>query len=372
VQQALRLGKPVFSEVEVASWFCPAPIVAVTGSNGKTTTSSLVAHVFQTSGKEVVLGGNIGYPFSDFVTNVSASGTVVLELSSFQLDHIDRFRPRVAVLLNITADHLDRYVSFERYAESKFRIMENQRRGDTVIYNHDDALINNHVSSTADRLGPRRLPFGQEARPGDGAFVREDHLVIRLNQKEEVVMPTSELALRGRHNVYNSLAAAAAARAMEIRSDVIRESLMTFEGIPHRLEFIIEVDGARYVNDSKATNINSVWYALESFNAPIVWIAGGRDKGNDYTPLKALVEEKVRALVAIGEGSDKLITELGPLAGASVKASSLEEAVEAAHQFARSGDVVLLSPACASFDMFRDFEDRGDQFRSIVHNLARH
>ncbi|WP_456425878.1 UDP-N-acetylmuramoyl-L-alanine--D-glutamate ligase [Rhodocaloribacter sp.] len=370
VRQAQSMRTPVYSEIETASWFCRAPIVAITGSNGKTTTTSLIAHVFRRSGRPTIVAGNIGYPFSDYVRDASPEAVVVLEVSSFQLDHVDTFRPRVAVLLNITPDHLDRYDNdFEAYARSKFRILENLGAGDTLVYNEDDDVIREYVREERGKRPFRTLGFSIERVCEAGAFVRDGALVLRINQHEEVLMQAEQLALRGRHNLYNSLAAAVAARVMEVRNDVVRESLASFEGVPHRLEFVREIEGVRYVNDSKATNVNSVWYALETFEEPIVLIAGGRDKGNDYTSLKPLVRRKVRALIAIGESAEKVLGELGPYAGASASARSMEEAIRRAQEYAKSGDVVLLSPACASFDMFENYEDRGDTFKRLVASL---
>ena len=384
VQQALAKGLAVYSEIEVASWFCDAPIVAITGSNGKTTTTSLVAHVVRTAQRPLIVAGNIGTAFADHADECEEGTTVVLEVSSFQLDHIDQFRPRVSVSLNVTPDHLDRYDhDFDQYAQSKFRIFENQRAGDVLVYNHDDALVREHAERAAARHGVAGYPFSIEHELDRGAFVRtgpdgRESIILRLtspvadgnqNPMEEVLMPTHDLSLRGRHNLYNSLAAAISARAMEISSDVVRESLASFEGVPHRLEAVRDVSGVKYVNDSKATNVNAVWYALESFDQPIVLIAGGRDKGNDYGPIKGLVRERCRGVVGLGESGDKVLRELGDLAKAAARADTMEEAIQFARLMAEPGDVVLLSPACASFDMYKNYEDRGDTFKRIVNNL---
>ncbi len=377
IQRLALGGAPVFSEVEVAAWFCESPVVAVTGSNGKTTTTSLIAHVFRTAGRPLVVAGNIGSAFADHVGDCSSETVAVLEVSSFQLDHVATFRPRVSVLLNITPDHLDRYHGdFLAYAQSKFRIAAQQGAGDAFVYSHDDALVREY----AERVGPRRgvalLPFSTEAELDRGAFVRGDQIILRLSPlgspdspQEEVLMRTHDLSLRGQHNLYNSLAAAIAARAMEISSDVVRESLASFEGVPHRLEFVREVGGVTYVNDSKATNVNAVWYALESFDEPIVLIAGGRDKGNDYDPLVPLVKDGVRGVIGLGESGDKVVCDLGDHAKAAARADTMEEALQYAQLMAEPGDVVLLSPACASFDMYRNYEDRGDTFKRLVRSL---
>ncbi len=400
IQQALRQGTPVFSEIEAAGWFCRGPIVAITGANGKTTTTSLAAHLFRTAGRPFVVAGNIGYPLSDYVEEVTPETAVVLEVSSFQLDHIATFRPRVAVLLNITPDHLDRYEhDFELYIRSKLRVFENQRPpapgepGDWLVYNHDDPVVRPRVEAFAAAHGLAAYPFSIEQELPRGAFVRRTAggatIVLalpapddpaagggggRINPqspviREEELMPTHDLALRGRHNLYNSLAAAIAARAMEIRSDVVRQSLTSFEGVPHRLETVRKVNGVAWVNDSKATNVNAVWYALESFPGHVVLIAGGRDKGNDYGPLKGLVAEKVKGLVALGESGEKVLAELGPHAPQAARAQTMEEAIQYARLMAEPGDTVLLSPACSSFDMFQNYEDRGDTFKRLVQNL---
>ncbi len=369
VQQALGTGLPVYSEIEVASWFCRGDILAITGSNGKTTTTSLLGHLFQTADRPAVVAGNIGYSFSDAVQSMEPDAVAILEVSSFQLDHIDRFRPRVSILLNITPDHLDRYRDFDHYAQSKYRIFENQTSEDAVIYNHDDAPVRDHVLQQAQLQGFQPLGFSQTVTLDQGGFVCDDALVLRLNQQEEVLMQSEQLALRGRHNLYNSLAAAVAARVMEVRSEAIRKSLVAFEGVPHRLELVRTMDGVRYINDSKATNVNAVWYALESFDQPIVLIAGGRDKGNDYGMLKPLVRHKCRGVIAIGESGEKVLRELGPQATETARAFTMQEALMEARAMARRGDVVLLSPACASFDMFDNYEHRGDVFRDLVQTL---
>jgi UDP-N-acetylmuramoylalanine--D-glutamate ligase len=375
VQQALRAGIDVYSEIEAASWFCDAPIVAITGTNGKTTTTSLTGHVFRNAmadepGREAIVAGNIGYPFSDYVRDAAPTDVVILEVSSFQLDHVDAFHPRVSVLLNITPDHLDRYDhDFEAYAEAKFNILRNQGEGDVVVYNRDDDTVRRKVEVAADTHGFRPVAITLEGAPAVGGGLYDDRIILRIDDEAEPLMHRDELALRGRHNVYNSLAAAVSARVMEVENDVIRESLAGFEGVPHRLEEVRTVDGVLYVNDSKATNVNAVWYALESFERPVVLIAGGRDKGNDYTDLKPIVREKVRAVVALGESAAKVARELGTEAPEHSRAQTMEEALSQAQDFAQPGDAVLLSPACSSFDMYESFEERGNLFRRLVKTL---
>jgi UDP-N-acetylmuramoylalanine--D-glutamate ligase len=374
VQQAQRAGLDIYSEIEAASWFCEAPIVAITGTNGKTTTTSLTGHVFRQAladelGREAIVAGNIGYPFSDYVMDAGPDDVVVLEVSSFQLDHVDTFHPEVSVILNITPDHLDRYDhDFNAYAQAKFNIFRNQGASDVVIYNRDDDLVRDYVTWAEGEQGFRALGLTLTAESGRGAYLQDDRIILRIDD-DEPLMQRDELALRGRHNLYNSLAAAVSARVMEVEQDVIRESLAGFEGVPHRLEEVRTIDGVLYVNDSKATNVNAVWYALESFERPVVLIAGGRDKGNDYTDLKPLVREGVRAVVAMGESADKVYEELGAQAQERAKARSMEEALNLAQGFAEPGDAVLLSPACSSFDMYENYEERGDLFRRLVKTL---
>jgi len=371
VQDAMQAHIPVCSEIEVASWFCEAPIVAITGTNGKTTTTHLTGDIFQRARgeDEVTVAGNIGYPFSNYVLDVDPDDVVVLEVSSFQLDHVHTFRPRVGVLLNITPDHLDRYENFGAYAQAKFNLFRNQGPGDVVVYNHDDELVREHVEAAAKEAAFRTVAIAQTTEPKSGAVVRDDRIILRIDDIDEPLMQRGETALRGRHNLYNSLAAAVSARVMEVENDVIRESLAGFEGVPHRLEEVATVDDVLYVNDSKATNVNAVWYALESFERPVILIAGGRDKGNDYTDLKPLVRQGVRAVVALGESADKVYEALGAEAAERATAQSMKEAVEIAHGFAEPGDAVLLSPACSSFDMYENFEERGDTFRRLVKAL---
>ncbi len=364
VKKALGLGVKVYSEIEVASWFCKAPIVAVTGTNGKTTTTSLIGHIFKSTGIKTIVAGNIGAPFSDFVLEADENSVVVLEVSSFQLDHIESFRPKVAVLLNITPDHLDRYGSFGDYILSKFRIFKNQGNDDFAVYNYDDEIVQPYV----ERLNVAKLPFSVLEKLSCGAFVDDGYLVLKFKNKEERILKMSELKIRGIHNVYNSLAAALAARAMEVRDEIIRESLQGFEGVPHRLEFVREINGVKFINDSKATNVNSLWYALESFDEPIILIAGGRDKGNDYSKVYDLVKKKVKLIIAIGESRDKIYNEFKDMTRV-LKLDSMGDAVRKAYEEAIPGDVVLLSPACASFDMFEDFEHRGEVFKKYVNEL---
>lgn len=375
---ALAAGVPVWSELELASRCTTARTVAITGSNGKTTTTELLGHICRTAGWTTHVCGNVGTPFSDVVLSTTPEDVIVLEVSSYQLEHVHTFHPDVSVLLNITPDHLDRYGGdIDRYAATKFRMTARQTVVDACVYNADDARISAFVErgGTGNRPGTnaRPCPFSLERTP-EGTYyaqgtVRDGYLVLTQNNKQSDFMQLDELALRGRHNVYNSLAAAVAARVMEVRSDLVRESLRGFQGVPHRLEPVRTVGGVTYVNDSKATNVNAVWYALESFQENIVLIAGGRDKGGGYEALLPLVKERVRALVTIGEASDAIQAALGGSVKDAVQAADLGEAVHLATLLAHPGDVVLLSPACSSFDMFDNFEHRGDAFRQLVSRL---
>ncbi|MDE2833545.1 MAG: UDP-N-acetylmuramoyl-L-alanine--D-glutamate ligase [Bacteroidota bacterium] len=367
VQAALKAGIPVYSELEVAAWFCDAPMVAITGTNGKTTTTALLGYILKEAGRRVLVAGNIGTPLSALVHQAGADSVVVLEVSSFQLDHTDTFRPRISVLLNITPDHLDRYEGvFDRYVESKLRVFRNQTRGDVLVYNYDDTLVRNRVESVNVTAGVERIPYSTQSTLPEGAWLSEEGM---LNVSGEPILGAGELGIPGPHNVSNSLAAAMAARVLDIGSGPLREALREFTGVQHRLEYIRTLDGVRYINDSKATNVNALWFALESFDEPVVLLAGGRDKGNCYDTLTPLVRRKVKALIAFGESADTVMQALGPLVGRAERAGTLEEATVRGRACAEAGDVVLLSPACASFDLFDNFEARGDAFRTIVEGL---
>lgn len=369
VREAVSRGLLLVSEVEVASWFCPAPILAVTGTNGKTTTTALLARIFADAKRPYEVGGNIGTAFSQVVENLTPEGTAILEISSFQLDHIVSFRPQVSVILNITPDHLDRYEhSFEKYIAAKSRIFENQRSGDALIYNEDD-----QVTRAAVRTGVEAavtvLPFSREREFVQGAFVRDDRILIaRGGAIAEVVRP-EEISIRGTHNLLNAMAAALAAHVAGIPMASVRATLRNFPGVEHRLEFVRELHGVEYVNDSKATNVDSVWYALQSFRRPLVLLLGGRDKGNEYGRLQDPVREHVRALIAIGESAEKVRRAFMETVPVTV-CGSMEEAVQTARRLAEKGDVVLLSPACASFDWFDNYEHRGRVFKDLVGKLS--
>ena len=367
VQVALAAGLPVYSELEVASWYAKGQIVAITGTNGKTTTASLVGKMMKSAHRDTVVAGNIGSPLSAHVQDLRKDTVVVLEVSSFQLDHIDTFRPDVSMVLNITPDHLDRYGgSFERYAASKMRIYENQSSTDVVIYNYDDTLVREHVEYFVSTCDVRGIPFSCQVELSNGASAVQG--IIRL--QEQALLPTKELGIPGPHNVSNSLAAALAGQVAGLTDGVLRESLQKFTGVDHRLEVVRQLDGVTYVNDSKATNVNALWYALLSFKNPIILIAGGQDKGNDYAVVKPLISRNVHTVVAFGESAPKVLRELGTCSNHAVAVRTLDEAIQKARCHAKAGDVVLLSPACASFDSFASYEERGKCFRRIVEGFG--
>lgn len=369
VQHYLNNDKDVYSEIEVASWFTDARIVAVTGSNGKTTVANWLDHLWNLAKRDHHLSGNIGIAFSDVAE--SASGDQLLEVSSFQLDHISTFKPDVSLILNITPDHLNRYNNdLDAYAASKFRITENQTKDDRFIFNYDDPIVQKHVETLKKKqTAPELWAFSYKNEVPEGAFVRNDHIIFKFNNKEESLMPVEEIGLRGQHNLSNGLATALAARAAEIKNDAIRESLRSFTGVEHRLELVRKVDGVKYINDSKATNVNAVWFALDSFHVPLTLILGGRDKGNDYSELVPQIKEKVHTIIAIGESKDRIEEQLGKVAPNFVRVETMGGAVRAAYKVAKKGEMVLLSPACASFDMFDSYEHRGKIFKEEVNKL---
>jgi UDP-N-acetylmuramoylalanine--D-glutamate ligase len=368
VAEAQKRGIDVFSELELASWFCKAPILAVTGSNGKTTTTTLLGKIFERAKRKCVVAGNIGSAFSSFVLDLDKTSTAIIEVSSFQLDHIQSFHPKAAVILNITPDHLDRYgKSFDNYIASKRRVFENQTREDFLIHSFDDPVTSLEVRKHASQH-VRVLPFSARTKLDEGAYVEKGRVMISVSGKVEEIIDAKDIAIKGLHNLYNSMAAALAARVMGVEGEPIRETLKTFEGVEHRLEFVRQINGVKYVNDSKATNIDSVWYALQSFDEPLIVLIGGRDKGNDYSRLNDLVRQHVKVIVAIGESADKVFESFRNITKVE-KAESMEAAVRRAAEMAAPGEVVLLSPACTSFDWFDNFEHRGRVFKEIVKKL---
>ncbi len=357
---------PIIGEIELASDLAEAPIVAITGTNGKTTTTTLTGEIFKAAGWTTVVAGNIGTAFADVVEqNIGDKAINVLEVSSFQLDTIKDFRPKVSALLNITPDHLDRYKNYEAYIQSKFRITENQRGHDIFVYNHDDEI----VRSFADSLSIRTYGFSLTEQLKNGAFVDNGEMIVRLGRERESVIAIEKIGIPGPHNLMNAMAAVLIARSIGIEYDSIRKTLEHFSGVEHRIEFVRELDGVKYYNDSKATNVDAVKYALQSFKEPIILIAGGKDKGNDYSMIKELVKEHVKTIITVGDGAgllEKFFKNTVPLESAGY---SIEKAIELSRGLAAKGDVVLLSPACASFDMFDNYEHRGRIFKEIVGSL---
>ena len=365
VREALQRSLRVVSEVEVASWFCRSPIIAVTGSNGKTTTTTLIGRILGDAKKKHVVAGNIGTAFSSVVLGMAEDETSVLEISSFQLDHCETFHPRISVLLNITEDHLDRYGhSMERYASSKARVFMNQADDDILVYHADDPWTAKVVRNAR----CRRLPFSLDKAHPEGAWVENSSIVLRIGGNRTEIVPTSQMSIRGSHNVLNAMAAASVGYLAGVSPASIRATLRNFKGVEHRLEFVREVNGVRYYNDSKATNVDSVRYALQAFTDPVILLLGGRDKGNDYGRILDLVKQRVKTVLALGESAEKV--ESSFQASLPVRrVSSMSDAVSAAAGLAKPGDVVLLSPACASFDWFDNYEHRGRVFKELVHRL---
>ncbi|MEN9297726.1 MAG: UDP-N-acetylmuramoyl-L-alanine--D-glutamate ligase [Bacteroidota bacterium] len=368
VVKAIRAkGIPVISEVELAYRFKgDSKIVAITGSNGKSTTTSLIYHICKTAGLDCALVGNIGYSFAKQVAE-DPKPLYVAEISSFQLDDIKDFRADVSVLLNITEDHLDRYeYKFENYINSKFKIIQNQTMSDYFIYCEDDEVIMDKLRLLTIHTNP--LPFSMKHEVKKGGYIKGDQMMLRI-QEERVSMSIYDFALKGKHNNYNTMAAGIAATTLGIRKEKIREAVKNFHSLEHRMEFVAMVRGVEFINDSKATNVNSTWYALESMTKPTVLVLGGTDKGNDYTLIEELVKEKVKAIVCMGLDNSKIIEAFKDIVPVIVETDSAKKAVNTSFKLAAKGDVVLLSPACASFDLFKNYEDRGTQFKEAVKEL---
>ena len=359
-------GIQVISEIEFAAKYTTATIVGITGSNGKTTTTLILHHILKEAGLHVGVAGNIGDSFAAQVAHESYDN-YVLELSSFQLDGIKDFNSHIGILTNITPDHLDRYeYDFEKYIASKFRITKNQTETDYLIYDADDQAINNWLENNT--VKAKLVPFSLEKELEYGAFLKDKIITININ-KDIFKMPISTLTVKGKHNVKNAMAATMAAQLLKVRKEFIKESLSSFEGAEHRLENVAKIDGVEYINDSKATNINATFYALECMDKQTVWIVGGVDKGNDYNDLLPLVREKVKAIVCLGLDNDKIKNMFSNVVDIIVETAGAEEAVKVAHKLSEKGDAVLLSPACASFDLFENYEDRGRQFKAAVRSL---
>lgn len=366
VKKLKEKGIPVISEIEFAEQFNDKETIGITGSNGKTTTTLLTHHLLKQGGLNVGLAGNIGKSFAWQVAEDKVEG-YVLELSSFQLDGINDYRPHIAVITNISPDHLDRYeYQYDLYIAAKFRITMNQTKEDYLVYDADDEAISNWLAHNKTKA--TLIPFSLSGNNKNGVYVKDDTIVSKIT-KNEFTMPITELSLEGKHNVKNAMAAIAVAQLKNIRKKTIIESLSNFQGVEHRLEKVLKIQGVEYVNDSKATNTNSAYFALDSMNTPTVWIVGGVDKGNDYNELMQLVREKVKAIVCLGVDNQKIIHAFGNVVDIVTETTSMTEAVKMASRLAEKGDTVLLSPACASFDLFESYEDRGKQFKAAVQNL---
>lgn len=357
---------PVISEIEFASKFTDATIIGITGSNGKTTTTKFTHHILKDGALNVGMAGNVGKSFAKQVAETSADH-YVLELSSFQLDGIEDFRPHIAVLTNITPDHLDRYRhNFNEYIASKFRIVKNQTAEDYFIYDADDPVIEKWLNNNP--IKSQKLPFSLREELETGAFIKNEQIIIRTHNTE-LIMPTSNLTLEGKHNAKNAMAAATVAQLLRIRKETIRQSMGSFQGVEHRLEKVLKINNVQYINDSKATNVNATYYALESMESETVWIVGGVDKGNEYAELLPLVNEKVKAIICLGINNEPILKAFGNCIDVIVETQSMDEAVKQAYRLSEKGDTVLLSPACASFDLFQNYEDRGRQFKEAVRQL---
>lgn len=366
--KAVEKNIPVISEIEFAGRYTDAKMICITGSNGKTTTTSLIFHILKSAGLNVGLGGNIGQSFARQVAEKNYD-YYVLELSSFQLENMYRFRANIAILLNITPDHMDRYDhDMQKYIDAKMRIAQNQTSGDAFIYWADDPVVAKELEKKKNQLQALKYAFAETKKDSIAAYAEDGEIII-TTQNSMFAMEQELLALTGTHNLYNSLASAIAAKLLDIDSNHLRQSLSDFKGVEHRLEKVAKVRGVQYINDSKATNVNSCWYALQSMKTKVVLILGGTDKGNDYTEIEELVKQKARALVFLGADNSKLHKFFDGKAPAIEDTHSMEDAVKAAYALAQDGDTVLLSPCCASFDLFKNYEDRGDQFKACVRKL---
>ncbi len=366
VQQLIERDIPVISEIEFAAKYTTAKLIGITGSNGKTTTTMLTHHLLYEGGVDVSMAGNIGDSFAMQVAQQNPEA-FVLELSSFQLDGIQDFVPHIAVLTNITPDHLDRYeYKFEKYVQSKFRIVMNQTSDDYFIYDADDEVITAYLEQHP--IQSRLLPFSLTKKVENGAYLEENNIIITIDNNK-ISMSTNNLALKGNHNVKNAMAASTVSHLLKIRKATIRESLENFHGVEHRLENVLKINNVQYINDSKATNVNATFYALDAMKTATVWIVGGVDKGNDYTELYPLVNEKVKAIICLGVDNTKIINSFGNCIDTILETQSMKEAVDMAYKIAERNENVLLSPACASFDLFKNYEERGRQFKEAVREL---
>ena len=366
VRQIQEKGIPIISEIEFAAPYCNGITIGITGSNGKTTTTMLTYHLLQSANLTVGLAGNIGDSFAAQVAEFPTKD-YVLELSSFQLDGIENYKPHIAVITNITPDHLDRYdYQYEKYIASKFRITKNQTKDDYLIFDADDEAISNWLSQH--QIEAQLIPFSLTKKWPQGAYIEQNNIITMIKDNQ-VIVPIKEIAIEGKHNVKNAMAATLVAQLMKVRKQTIRESLSNFEGVAHRLEKVAKINKVQYINDSKATNVNATYFALESVSAPTIWIVGGVDKGNDYDELLSFVHEKVKAIICLGIDNEKIKNSFESVVDVLVEARSMNEAVKMAHKISEEGDTVLLSPACASFDLFKNYEDRGNQFKMAVSEL---
>ncbi|WP_233899664.1 UDP-N-acetylmuramoyl-L-alanine--D-glutamate ligase [Tenacibaculum piscium] len=366
IQALISKQIKIVSEIEFASEFTKAKIIGITGSNGKTTTTLLMGHLLKKAGFDVGIGGNIGDSFAQLVAEKSYEN-YVLELSSFQLDGIVDFKPNIAVITNISPDHLDRYqYNYDNYINSKFRITKNQTATDFLLYDADDKAIENWLDNNITKA--QKIPFSIQKELKYGAFLRENKIILKLTS-EEVLMTVSELALKGKHNIKNAMAVAITAKLFAIASKNIAQSLADFKPVEHRLEYVRKINGVQFINDSKATNIDAVFYALDAMDSPTIWVVGGVDKGNDYQVLMPLVKEKVKAIVCLGIDNEKIIATFGNVVPVLVATNTAKKAVNIANKLAEKGDTVLLSPACASFDLFKNYQDRGIQFKKAIQEL---
>lgn len=366
VKKLKQLGVPVISEIEFAAPYTTAVTIGITGSNGKTTTTMLTYHLLKSAGLQVGLAGNIGKSFAWQVAETEQD-YYVLELSSFQLDGIVNYKPHIAVLTNISPDHLDRYeYKYENYINSKFRITMNQTEQDFLLYDADDEASNEWLKNN--KTNAQLIPFSISKTLEKGAYLNQNTMEVNINE-EEFIMETEYIALEGKHNMKNAMAATSVAKLMKIRNATIRESLSNFQGVEHRLEKVLKIQNVQYINDSKATNVNATFFALDSMNSPTVWIVGGVDKGNDYSELMPLVREKVKAIVCLGMDNTKIIEAFGNVVDMVLEVDNMFDAVNMSAHLAEKGDMVLLSPACASFDLFENYEDRGNQFKRAVMGL---
>lgn len=367
VKKLIEKGISMISEIEFAASFTQALNIGITGSNGKTTTTMLTYHLLKSAGLNVGLGGNIGKSYAWQVAEEKFD-SYVLELSSFQLDGIINYKPHIAIITNISPDHLDRYdYKYENYIASKFRITMNQNEDDFLIYDADDEAITNWLKKNKTKA--QLIPFSLTKNIKIGAHIKDKKMEINMINEEEFIMETEYIALEGKHNMKNAMAATSVAKLMKIRNASIRESLSSFQGVEHRLEKVLKIQNVQYINDSKATNVNATYFALDSMLTPTVWIVGGVDKGNDYSELMAMVREKVKSIICLGVDNKKIIDMFGNVVDIMVEVSTMEDAVKMAQRLTEKGDTVLLSPACASFDLFENYEDRGNQFKQAVRGL---